>query len=107
MLVNHYYRCKPPKNTLLSGEMESIVVQLCPQDFLVGRVALVDKVRDYLIAHPGEAESLQRRPEGVLRNSIEGVLQSLVERGFIKELEGIALERFADSLPHNHHSRKS
>ena len=86
----HYLRLKLPRDVRFSSELESIVYEKATADRLLTSFELQQRVHAYLVDHPGLKLNFTPR-------QLEGIIQGLVDKRALQEVNGVRLERFLES----------
>jgi hypothetical protein len=89
-MQTHYVRRAVRHNVRFATPLESLVYSRVPSDRLVTRPDVLDDLRGHLARHPDEGPFDAREAEGAVA--------TLAERGFLKEVHGVRLERWLETF---------
>lgn len=91
LIENHYLKQKSRWGDKLIGEAESSLFSIIPDNTLVTAEFLAEYIRLAKRYVPAKFEGV---PDNV--NTIKPLLKSLAERGFLRELLGVSIDKFLD-----------
>lgn len=92
-MLTHYAKCRPKQEKSLNDVFGSLVYSLLPSDTLLTKPKIVETVFKYFKDHPEESRGMTQRVHDINRS-----VDNLVKNAFLKELHGIRLTRFIDSI---------
>lgn len=89
-METHFVRVRPKTGVALNGPLESLVLDHVPAGRLSVMADIQERVSAYFSRHPDEAKTYSNRSPKDVRGSVS----ALAERGFLKEINGVRLERW-------------
>lgn len=92
-MLTHYVRRLKPPNKPLGGPLQSLLLQIVPADKLVVQDEVLRSFHDYCTVKSSEVRGLPRNKQDVC-----GALNTLVEQGFVREVNGTRLSRWLDTF---------